>query len=1333
MSIHYYFQGALALSQFQSEKILEKLKKSNVPVSSVQGQYEHFVYCHSELNPEEIFKLKSLLSYGKEFPENIADSATLILHVVPRIGTISPWASKSTDIANNCGLSKIFRIERGIKYYFESERGLLGSKKLNEQQLATLASAIHDRMTEEVLPDEFDPELLINELSTKDITYIDVLGKGEMALFEANQNLGLALSSVEIDHLLNSYKKLERNPTDVELMMFAQANSEHCRHKIFNASWTIDGVPQEKSLFGMIRDTYNAHPEGCVVAYSDNAAIFSGREISRFYPLSDSEFQYKSTQRLTHTLIKVETHNHPTAIAPFQGASTGAGGEIRDEGATGRGGKPKAGLTGFTVSNLHLPELTEKWEENDSHIMPERIATPREIMTQGPIGAANFNNEFGRPNLSGYFRVYEQTVDGVRWGYHKPIMIAGGLGSIDDALTEKNALKDGTLLIQLGGPGFRIGMGGGAASSMAVGSNAESLDFDSVQRGNPEIQRRAQEVLDTCWRMLEKNPILSLHDVGAGGLSNAFPEMVHDADMGAVFDLNKVNLEESGMSPAEIWCNESQERYVLSIDLESLPLFEEICARERCPFSVVGIAKEEKMLVVKNEPKEDAVNLPMDVILGSLPKLKKDIQTQNFSSDKLDFVEADLSDIALKVIRHPTVASKSFLVTIGDRSVGALTSHDQMVGPWQVPVADCAVTLDDYEGFTGQAMSMGERSPIAIANPAAASRMAIAEAITNIASADIASIRDLKLSANWMASSGSEGQDGALYEAVKSCSEFCIDLGISIPVGKDSLSMKTKAQEEDEEQTIISPVSLIVSAFSNVRDIRKSLTPQLVHDTDESSVLILIDLGEGKQRLAGSVLSHVLNKYGSKTPDMENADLLKSFFGAIRSLSDKGQILSYHDRSDGGLFATVAEMVFAGHIGVSINVDMLVFDEQNSDFGDFKIKPEQVENLRNESTIRALFNEEAGAVIQVRRSDRDAVLHTLSEAGLSKVSHVIGSLNKTDSIDILRDAKVVASFPRSELGKEWTKVSYNISKNRDNPKTSLAEFKRWDDISDPGMQAKVHFNPQENLIAPFIGKGSKPRIAILREQGCNSQLEMAWAFDKAGFQAYDVHMTDLLSGRKKLSDFQALVAVGGFSYGDVLGAGQGWAKTILFNEILSTQFTEFFDREDTLALGVCNGCQMMAHLAGSGMIKGAQDWPAFTSNVSSKYEARLCMVEIMDSPSIFFKGMQGMQAPIVVSHGEGYANFSVQGNKGQVNRALRYVNNVGQPTESYPFNPNGSLDGITGVTSTDGRYMIMMPHPERVTRNAMLSWSPKLWGQNDSGGDFSPWMRMFMNARVFFN
>ncbi|ASY37704.1 phosphoribosylformylglycinamidine synthase [Taylorella equigenitalis] len=1332
MSTHYYIEGSSALSQFQSEKILEKLKKLNVPVSNLYAQYVHFVFSERELDPSEQHKLKSLLTYGKEFLTDQAQENSLILHVVPRIGTISPWASKSTDIAKNCGLSKVYRIERGIKFYFVCERGLLGSKKLSDTQISSIAQVIHDRMTEQVFEDGFDPQILNNELPPKAINYIDIRTNGENALLEANDSLGLALSKVEIEYLLKSFNEIGRNPTDVELMMFAQANSEHCRHKIFNASWIIDGESKEKSLFSMIRDTHKAHPDGTIVAYSDNAAIFSGHEISRFFPDSDSNFKYKSQNRLTHTLIKVETHNHPTAIAPFQGASTGAGGEIRDEGATGRGGKPKAGLVGFTVSNLHLNDLDEIWEK-DSHAMPDRIANPKEIMTQGPIGAANFNNEFGRPNLTGYFRVYEQTVDGVRWGYHKPIMIAGGLGSIDDSLTHKKVFSDGTLLIQLGGPGFRIGMGGGAASSMGVGSNSESLDFDSVQRGNPEIQRRAQEVIDTCWRMLDKNPILSIHDVGAGGLSNAFPEMVHDADMGALFDLNKINLEESGMSPAEVWCNESQERYVLAIAPESLEAFSEICARERCPFSVVGIAKDDKDLRVTDAPNDDAVSLPMDVILGSLPKVHKQVTTLEFTSVPLDYVEASIEDLALKVMRHPTVASKLFLITIGDRSVGGLTARDQMVGPWQVPVADCSVTLDDYEGYSGEAMSMGERSPLAIINPASASRMAITEAITNIASADIKRIEDIKLSANWMASSGSDGQDVALYKAVEACSKFCIDLGLSIPVGKDSLSMKTKVADGGDEQLVISPVSLIVSAFANVDDVRKSLTPQLMQGKEDSSVLILIDLGEGRQRLAGSVLSHVLNQYGDQTPDLDNPELLKAFFNAIRFLSAQNLIQSYHDRSDGGLFATVAEMAFAGHVGVSINVDMLVYDEQSSDFGDYKIRPDQVEIQRNESTIRALFNEEAGAVIQVARANRDKVLNILKDFGLSKVTYVVGSLNSTDTIEILRDAKTVASFERSLLGKEWSKVGYNISKNRENPKTSLAEFKRWDDLKDPGMQPKVDFNPQEDICAPFVGKGSKPSIAVLREQGCNSHIEMAWAFDKAGFQAHDVHMTDLLSGRRKLSDFQAIVAVGGFSYGDVLGAGQGWAKTILFNEILATQFTEFFDSQNTIALGVCNGCQMMAHLAGSGMIKGAEHWPAFTNNVSSKFEARLCMVEVMESPSIFFKGMEGMQAPVVVSHGEGYANFGSQGDKGLVNRALRYVNNVGQPTESYPFNPNGSIDGITGVTSVDGRFMIMMPHPERVTRNAMMSWHPENWGPKDTGGDYSPWMRMFMNARVFFN
>ncbi|NEN75445.1 phosphoribosylformylglycinamidine synthase [Pelistega sp. NLN82] len=1344
MTTYQFIPGNTAISAFKAEKLIDDFQKINVPASHIYARYEHYVFTETTLTSQEQEQLEKLLCYGKPFRTEGSLDKAITLRVIPRLGTVSPWASKATDIAHNCGLTKVKRIERGIAYYIVPESGWLGSKKITPEQTDQIADLLYDRMTESVVTSDFDASILMKPLEGKPLQQIPVLAEGKAALDQANTALGLALSEDEVDYLLKAFTELGRNPTDVELMMFAQANSEHCRHKIFNATWTIDGKPEEKTLFGMIRDTHKAQPEGTIVAYADNAAIMQGRTVNRFYPLAGtaSSERYIHKERLTHTLMKVETHNHPTAIAPFPGASTGAGGEIRDEGATGRGSKPKAGLTGFTVSNLRLADLPETWEE-DSHGMPSRISSPLDIMIQGPIGGAAFNNEFGRPNLLGYFRVYEQSVAGKKWGYHKPIMIAGGLGSIDDSLTHKNEIPAGALLIQLGGPGMRIGMGGGAASSMSVGSNTESLDFDSVQRGNPELERRAQEVIDACWRMLEDNPVIAIHDVGAGGLSNAFPELVNDAGRGAIFDLKRVHLEESGMSAAEIWSNESQERYVLSILPENLDTFDAICARERCPYAVVGIATEERILrVVDGEglPGEEGttslqtatvvrpVDVPIDVILGKPPRMHRQVNREVLTDKPVDVVGLDFNEISRKVLRHPTVANKTFLITIGDRSVGGLNARDQMVGPWQVPVADCAVTLDAFDTYTGQAMAMGERSPLAIIDAPASGRVAIAEALTNLVAADVERIEDIKLSANWMAATGVAGQDAALFDTVTAVSDFCQKMGLSIPVGKDSLSMRTSWKEGDVSQEVIAPVSLVVTAFANVTDARKTLTPQLRTDQGET-VLILIDLGLGKNRLGGSVLSHVTNQFGDEVPDIQDAELLRKFFVTIRALAQNNAILAYHDRSDGGLFATVAEMAFAGHVGVSLNVDMLTFDSNNADWGDYKIRPEQVSVQRDESTFKALFNEELGAVIQVRASDRDAVLQVLREAGLSLCSHVIGSLNQSDTIEVYRDGKKVFDINRTDLGQEWSKVSYEIMKQRDNPKTALAEFNRWVDTTDPGMSPKVPFNPQEEITAPYIAKGTRPTVAILREQGCNSHIEMAWAFDKAGFAAYDVHMTDLIQGRTQLADFQGLVVVGGFSYGDVLGAGEGWARTIRFNTQLAEQFNAFFNRPDVFGLGICNGCQMMATLAD--MIPGAEHWPKFTQNVSAKYEARLVMVEIPESPSIFFTGMEGMQAPIAVAHGEGFANFTAQGDLNQVATAMRYVNNNGMITEAYPANPNGSINGIAGVTTQDGRFTIMMPHPERVTRNVMMSWSPERWGEADTGGDYSPWMRMFMNARAF--
>ncbi|MBL7089565.1 phosphoribosylformylglycinamidine synthase [Acidovorax sp.] len=1322
--------GGNALSSFRAQQLQPGLEAIHPKISGIAARFVHLVATDAAPTPAEQERLAALLTYGDPYagPE---DGAVLI--VTPRLGTLSPWASKATDIARNCGIA-IRRVERITEYRISLKTGLLGkTPELTAEQLARVAALLHDRMTESVVADRSAAAALFTELQPAPMEHVDVLAGGRAALEAANTRFGLALADDEIDYLVTAFTGLKRNPTDVELMMFAQANSEHCRHKIFNAQFTIDGVAQDKSLFGMIRNTHQLAPQHTVIAYSDNASVMEGHQVERFVAKmaasagDSSANSYQKSSVTQHVLMKVETHNHPTAISPFPGASTGAGGEIRDEGATGRGSKPKAGLTGFTVSKL--------WGSTVGK--PEHIASPLQIMVEGPLGGAAFNNEFGRPNLAGYFREYEQEVAGVQRGYHKPIMIAGGVGVIDAELTKKIEFPAGSLLIQLGGPGMRIGMGGSAASSMATGTNAAELDFDSVQRGNPEIERRAQEVINHCWAQGTANPILAIHDVGAGGLSNAFPELTNDAGRGARFDLRAVQLEESGMAPKEIWSNESQERYVLAIAPESLEQFKAFCERERCPFAVIGTATEERQLVL-HDPAATAddqklpVDMPMNVLLGKPPKMHRDVKTVVREFAPMDLTGVPLQKAVIDVLAHPTVASKRFLITIGDRTVGGLSHRDQMVGPWQVPVADCAVTLADYKGFAGEAMSMGERTPLAAINAPASGRMAVAEAITNLLAAPIELPR-VKLSANWMAACGEPGEDAALYETVKAVGmELCPALGVSIPVGKDSLSMRTQWSEGADKKKVTSPVSLIVSAFASLSDVRGTLTPQL-NATEADTTLVLIDLGKGQNRMGGSILGQTLDQSGDVVPDVDDPQDLVNLVNAVNALRAKGQILAYHDRSDGGLLAAAAEMAFAGHVGVSLNVDLLVTEgdgisDSRAEVGDAKNWSGQVSARREELTLKALFNEELGVVLQVKTSERNDVMQTLREHGLSRFSHFIGKTRPASSsidagkgeLQVWRDAKAVFSATLADLHQVWDAVSWKICQQRDNPANADAEHAAAGEPTDPGMHVHLTFDATDNVAAPYLNL-AKPKVAILREQGVNSHIEMAYAFTEAGFEAYDVHMTDLQTGRVQLENFKGVVACGGFSYGDTLGAGIGWARSITFNPVLAAQFQGFFGRTDTFGLGVCNGCQMFAELAD--IIPGAQDWPRFTTNQSERFEARLSLVEVLDSPSLFLQGMAGSRLPIAVAHGEGYANFKYRGNADKAIAAMRYVDNHGRATEQYPFNPNGSAGGLTAVTTADGRFTAMMPHPERVFRNVQMSWT------SEDQAQYSGWMRIWRNAR----
>ncbi|MDY6921050.1 MAG: phosphoribosylformylglycinamidine synthase [Pseudomonadota bacterium] len=1282
-------RGAPALSAFRRDRLLAETRALVPAVTGLYAEFMHFIQLAEPLTPEQQQVLQRLLEYGPRETEE-SPSGRLVL-VVPRPGTISPWSSKATDIAHNCGLEAVQRLERGVAYYLQGE--------LSQDQLQRAAQALHDRMVETVLPDLEAAASLFQQAPPAPLTTVDVLQGGREALVTANGELGLALAEDEIDYLVQSFTDLGRNPTDVELMMFAQANSEHCRHKIFNASWRVDGEPQSHSLFQMIRHTYQCGGDGVLSAYADNAAVVEGPVAGRFYPHPGSR-EYGFQREPVHLLMKVETHNHPTAIAPYPGAATGAGGEIRDEGATGRGARPKAGLTGFTVSNLNVPHFNQPWEQ--PYGKPERIVSALDIMLEGPLGGAGFNNEFGRPNLNGYFRTYEQRVPGASGeevrGYHKPIMIAGGYGNIKDGHVTKGEIPVGAQLIVLGGPAMQIGLGGGAASSMATGASAADLDFASVQRDNPEIERRCQEVIDQCWQLGDANPISFIHDVGAGGLSNAMPELVKDGGRGGRFQLRAIPNDEPGMSPLAIWCNEAQERYVLAVAPEQLPVFAAICQRERCPYAVIGEASADQHLQLHDAHfGNDPVDLPMSVLFGKPPKMQREYQTRRVSLPPLDLTHVELREAAYRVLRLPAVASKKFLITIGDRTVGGMVARDQMVGPWQVPVADLAVTTTGLDSYTGEAMAMGERTPAALISAPASGRMAVGEAITNIACTPIQSLSQVRLSANWMCAAGHPGEDQALFETVKAVGmELCPALGITIPVGKDSMSMRTQWQDGDSAKSVTAPLSLIVSAFAPVLDVRQTLTPQL---QPGDTRLLLLDLGQGRNRLGATALAQVYNQLGNECPDLEDPAQLRGLFAVVQTLLREGILLAYHDRSDGGLFATLCEMAFASHQGLELDI---------SGLGE---------------PLPALFNEELGAVLQVPVSAVARVQELAREQDLTLRD--LGAPASGPEVRISHGGRLLLAEPRIDLEQAWAETSYRIQALRDNPECAHQEFAQIARADDPGLSPRLTFDPQDNVAAPMINRGARPRVAILREQGVNGQVEMAAAFHAAGFNPVDVHMSEILSGVVTLEDCHALVACGGFSYGDVLGAGEGWAKSILFNSRAREAFENFLRRDDVFALGVCNGCQMLSNLRQ--LIPGTEHWPHFVRNRSERFEARVSLVQVEASPSILLQGMEGSRLPIAVAHGEGRAEFRDPRQLDALTEAggvaLRYVDNWGEVTETYPANPNGSPQGITGLCNADGRVTIMMPHPERVFRTVQNSWHPPEWGED------GVWLRLFRNGR----
>ncbi|MFC6377854.1 phosphoribosylformylglycinamidine synthase [Tatumella terrea] len=1287
-------RGSPALSAFRINKLLNSFRNAHLPVSDIYAEYVHFADVSSPLSDDEKNRLQRLLKYGPSLAEH--EPAGRLLLVTPRPGTISPWSSKATDIAHNCELAKVIRLERGLAFYIQAEA-------ISEAQWAELSALLHDRMMETVYTSLTQAQQLFVQQTPQPVKAVDILGKGRQALEEANASLGLALAEDEIDYLLAAFTGLGRNPNDIELYMFAQANSEHCRHKIFNADWIIDGVQQPKSLFKMIKNTFEKNPEHVLSAYKDNAAVMEGSKVGRFYA-DDKQGIYDFHQEDAHILMKVETHNHPTAISPWPGAATGSGGEIRDEGATGRGAKPKAGLSGFSVSNLRIPGFEQPWEQDFGK--PDRIVTALEIMTDGPLGGAAFNNEFGRPALNGYFRTYEARVTSHNGeelrGYHKPVMLAGGIGNIRGDHVQKGEISIGAKLIVLGGPAMNIGLGGGAASSMASGQSDADLDFASVQRDNPEMERRCQEVIDRCWQLGEQNPILFIHDVGAGGLSNAMPELVSDGGRGGRFNLRDILNDEPGMSPLEVWCNESQERYVLAVSPDKLPLFEQLCQRERAPYAVIGEATEELHLTLNdthfdNQP----IDMPLDVLLGKTPKMTRDVETKQVCGTALNRDDISLAEAVKRVMHLPGVAEKTFLITIGDRSVTGMVARDQMVGPWQVPVANCAVTTASLDSYHGEAFAMGERAPVALLDFAASARLAVGEALTNLAATDIGSLSRIKLSANWMSAAGHPGEDAGLYAAVKAVGEeLCPALGLTIPVGKDSMSMKTRWQQDNQPREMTSPLSLVITAFARVEDVRHTVTPQLQPGTD--NLLMLVDLGAGANTLGATALAQVYSQLGDKPADVRNAQQLAGFFNAIQQLVSEQKLLAYHDRSDGGLLVTLAEMAFAGHCGLRVDVASL-----------------------GQDVLASLFTEELGAVIQVKAEDKQAISDIFARHGLADCLHVLGAAEPGDEFVINAGQQVIYQEKRSTLRRWWAETTWQMQRLRDNPDCADEEHQSKLDNNDPGLNVSLTFNPAEDIAAPMIATGVRPKLAVLREQGVNSHVEMAAAFHRAGFEAVDVHMSDLLAGRQSLDDFHLLSACGGFSYGDVLGAGEGWAKSILFNPRVRDTFGQFFNRSGTLALGVCNGCQMMSNLRE--LIPGSDLWPRFVRNQSERFEGRFSLTEVAESPSLLLSGMAGSRMPIAVSHGEGFAEFSGQAQLDALQAAglvaLRYVDNYGQPTETYPANPNGSPQGITAVTNTSGRVTIMMPHPERVFRTVSNSWHPQEWGED------SPWMRIFRNAR----